>query len=51
MPKKKKLSKDKPLQEFIKAGGRTGAETDFNAILKRAIKPKKASKPNAKTNN
>lgn len=48
MPKKKKLSKDKPLQEFVKAGGRTGAEADFNAILKSAVKPKKVSKPDPK---
>lgn len=40
MPKKKPLAGDQPLQDFIKAGGRSHAEADFNDILKRAIKPK-----------
>lgn len=49
MPKKKKLSKDQPTHDFIKSGGRTGAEADFDAILKRAVKPKKTSKPSSKS--
>lgn len=45
MPNKKISEKDVQLKAFIKAGGRKGAEADFNEILKRATKPKKASKP------
>jgi hypothetical protein len=39
MPNKRRPGKDKQLQEFLKAGGRSGAEVDFDAILKRAVKP------------
>lgn len=49
MSKKKKLAKDQPLKDFIKSGGRKGAEADFNKILKRATKPKKANMPAAKS--
>lgn len=49
MPKKKILKKDEPLQDFIKSGGRSGAEADFDVILKHAVKPKKASKSTNKT--
>jgi hypothetical protein len=48
MPNKKRPAKDKQLQEFLKAGGRSGAETDFDAILKRAAKPERPKKPKAK---
>ncbi|MDQ5912707.1 MAG: hypothetical protein QG659_129 [Patescibacteria group bacterium] len=41
MPKKKKLPKDQPLRDLLKAGGRKGAQADFNKILKRAVEPKK----------
>lgn len=40
MPKKKPAKQDTSLKAFIKSGGRKGAETDFNTILKRAVKPK-----------
>jgi hypothetical protein len=49
MPKKKNLPQDTELKAFIKAGGRSGAEADFNRLLKRATKPTKASKPSDKT--
>ncbi len=49
MPKKKKPLKDQPLQDLVKAGGRKGAEADFNKILKRAVEPKRASKPAEKS--
>lgn len=50
MPNKKRSTKDKQLQEFLKAGGRNGAEADFDVLLKRAAKPAQAkkSKPKAK---
>jgi hypothetical protein len=48
MPNKKRPAKDKQLQEFLKAGGRSGVETDFNAILKRAAKPEQAKKSKSK---
>lgn len=48
MPNKKRPAKDTQLQEFLKAGGRSGAETDFDAILKRAVKPAQSKKPKAK---
>lgn len=46
---KKRLSKDQPLQDFIKAGGRDHAEADFNTILIRAVKPIKKSNQKPKT--
>jgi hypothetical protein len=49
MPNKKRPAKDKQLQEFLKAGGRSGAEANFDAILKRAAKPSTAKKPQPKT--
>jgi hypothetical protein len=49
MPDKKSKPKDTELKAFIKSGGRSGAEADFNQILKRAVKPKKASKPTDKS--
>lgn len=48
MPSKKRPAKDKRLQEFLKAGGRNNAETDFNAILKRAAKLVPPKKPSTK---
>jgi len=50
MPNKKRPAKDIELKEFLKAGGRSGAETDFDAILKRAAKPSSAKKPKPKSN-
>ena len=47
MPNKKLSSKDQELKDFIKAGGRKGAEANFNAILKKAVKPVK-KKPETK---
>lgn len=47
MPNKKLPSKDQDLKDFIKSGGRKGAEADFNAILKKAVKPVK-KKPETK---
>jgi hypothetical protein len=48
MPKDKKSTvKDAELKAFIKSGGRTGTEADFNAILRRAAKPGQA-KPKKK---
>ena len=41
MQKKKRPAKDKELAEFLKAGGRQGAEVDFDAILKKAVQPQK----------
>ncbi|HUD10347.1 MAG TPA: hypothetical protein VMR28_01595 [Candidatus Saccharimonadales bacterium] len=49
MPKKKPSKKDNELKEFIKSGGRKGAEADFNEILKKAATPKKSTKPKDKT--
>ncbi|HEY1645778.1 MAG TPA: hypothetical protein VGF75_05415 [Candidatus Saccharimonadales bacterium] len=40
MPNKKIQAKDIKLKAFLKDGGRKGAESDFNTILKRAVKPK-----------
>jgi hypothetical protein len=48
MPNKKRLARDKQLQEFLKAGGRSDAEVDFDTILKRAAKPERPKKPKAK---
>jgi hypothetical protein len=48
MPNKKRPAKDAQLQEFLKTGGRSGAETDFDAILKRAAKSVPPKKPKAK---
>ena len=48
MPNKKRSAKDTQLQEFLKAGGRSGAEIDFDVILKRAAKPAQYKKPKAK---
>ena len=48
MPDKKPKPQDTELNAFIKSGGRTGVEPDFNQILKRAVKPKKAAKPTDK---
>lgn len=48
MPNKKRPAKDTELKEFLKAGGRSGAEADFDAMLKRAAKPAKPKKPEAK---
>ena len=48
MPEKKRKPQDTTLKAFIKSGGRTGAEADFNQLLKQATKPKKDSKPSAK---
>lgn len=44
MSDKKSKPKDTELKAFIKSGGRTGAETNFNQILKRAVKPSKPAK-------
>jgi hypothetical protein len=51
MPKKKLPQQDSNLKAFIKSGGRKNAETDFNEILKRAVKPKtnKATSNSSKT--
>jgi len=49
MPKKPVPKQDLRLKTFIKAGGRKDAETDFNQLLKRAVKPKEASKSADKT--
>jgi hypothetical protein len=49
MPKKKLSKNDVALKAFIKSGGRDNAETDFNEILKRAVKHKRDSKPTKKT--
>ncbi len=49
MPKKKIIKQDVELKAFIKAGGRKGAESDFNELLKRAAKPKKDNKSVDKT--
>ncbi|MCA9342913.1 hypothetical protein KC950_02790 [Candidatus Saccharibacteria bacterium] len=46
MPKKKPLTKDKSLKDFLKSGGRNNAESDFDMLLKKAVKPKK---PKAKS--
>lgn len=49
MPKSKKpVAGDTKLKAFIASGGRKGAEADFDAILKRAAKPNKDSKPKKK---
>jgi hypothetical protein len=48
MPNKKLPAKDEQLKDFLKAGGRSGAEADFNAILKRAAKQSQPKKPKAK---
>lgn len=48
MPNKKPLLKDKSLKDFLKSGGRKGAETDFNNILKKAVKPKGGKPPEKK---
>jgi hypothetical protein len=48
MPNKKLSPKDEQLKAALAAGGRKGAETDFNTILKRAIKPG-STKPKPKT--
>lgn len=45
MPDKKPKPKDTELKAFIKSGGCTGAEADFNQLLKRAVKPKKDDNP------
>jgi hypothetical protein len=45
MVKKTRPKRDIKLKNFIKTGGRQGAETDFDEILKLAVKPKKYSKP------
>ena len=37
MKKKKLLSKDKKLKEFLKKGGRANAKIDFLTLLKRAV--------------
>ena len=49
MPDKKPKPQDNELKAFIKAGGRIGAEADLNQILKRAVRPKKASKQTYKS--
>ena len=49
MPKNKKpVAGDAKLKAFITSGGRKGAEADFDAILKRAAKPARDSKPKKK---
>jgi hypothetical protein len=48
MPNKKRPAKDTQLKEFLNAGDRSGAETDFDTILKRAAKPAQSKKPKAK---
>jgi len=48
MPNRKRPAKDTQLQEFLKAGGRNGAQVDFDAILKRAAKPAQPKKPKTK---
>jgi len=47
MPDKKSKPHDTELKAFIKSGGRTGAEADFNQLLKQATKPKKDNKPSS----
>lgn len=36
-----KYPQDKPLHDFLEAGGRKDAEKDFNAVLEEAGKPSK----------
>lgn len=43
MNKKPSKAQDAELKTFIKAGGRSNAEADFNNILKSAAQPKKQS--------
>ena len=47
MPKKPRPAKDKELTDLLKAGGRKGAEADFDAILKKAVQPQR-KKPQPK---
>ena len=51
MPQKKTLAKDKPLKDFLKSGGRKGTESDFNSILRKAVKPNKSIKTTFKKTN
>lgn len=48
MKKRQFSKKDVELKTFIKSGGRSGAEVDFNKILQRAVKPTKDSRSSHK---
>ena len=49
MQKKKLPKQDEQLKAFIKSGGRTDAEADFNVLLQKAVRPSKVSKPAKKS--